>query len=136
MNLENQKYASQTALIVDDDIDLLEHLKTQLESLGFNVVQAESQAEAEQLIAEMTPDLAIFDLMMEYQDSGFILSYKMKKKAPDVPVILISNVTAETGLHFDAATEETRSWAKADIILDKEIRYEQLEREIDRLMKG
>lgn len=136
MNPENQKYASQTALIVDDDIDLLEHLKIQLELLGFNVVQAESQAEAEQLIAEMTPDLAIFDLMMEYQDSGFILSYKMKKKAPDVPVILISNVTAETGLHFDATTEETRSWAKADIILDKEIRYEQLEREIDRLMKG
>jgi len=129
-------YNNKTVLTVDDDVDMLDQLKMQLETMGFTVIQAESQAEGEQKIAEMTPDLAIFDLMLENQDSGFVLSYKMKKKAPAVPVILITNVTSETGYHFDAVTEETRSWVKADVILDKEIRYEQLKREIDRLMKG
>lgn len=40
----------------------------------------ESQAEAESVIARFRPDLAIFDLMMESDDSGFILCYKLKKE--------------------------------------------------------
>jgi DNA-binding NtrC family response regulator len=136
MKDSTKSYTGKTVLTVDDDMDVLEQLRMHLEAMGFTVIQAESQAEGEQILAERIPDLAIFDLMLENQDSGFVLSYKVKKKAPDVPVILITNVTTETGLHFDAVTEETRSWVKADIVLDKEIRYEQLKREIDRLMKG
>ncbi|MCK7534607.1 MAG: response regulator [Marinilabiliales bacterium] len=53
----------------------------------------ESQAEAEQVIAKMKPDLAVFDLMMESDDSGFILCYKLKRKYPEVPVILATAVS-------------------------------------------
>ena len=126
MNAEKSK--KRTVLIADDDIDLLEQLRMQLESMNFAVESAESQNEAEQLLEKMKPDLVIYDLMMENQDSGFVLSYKTKKKYPDVPVILVTSVTSET--------EEMRSWIKADVILDKDIRFEQLKGEIDRLLEN
>jgi two-component system, OmpR family, response regulator len=128
--------SKKTILIADDDMDLLEQLRIKLEAMGFNVVSVESQHEVEHKLEEFKPDLAIYDLMMENQDSGFVLSYKTKKKYPDVPVILITAVTHQTGIRFDATTDEMRSWLKADVVLDKDIRYEQLEAEIHRLLKG
>ena len=76
--------SKKTILIVDDDIDYLFQLKLQVEKFGFNVVVAESQKEAENLLQSFKPDLAILDLMMENDDSGFILCYKMKRKGAEV----------------------------------------------------
>ncbi|MCK7530530.1 MAG: hypothetical protein MZV63_05535 [Marinilabiliales bacterium] len=50
-----------------------------LSKCGYEVMAVESQAEAEQVISKMKPDLAVFDLMMESDDSGFILCYKLKR---------------------------------------------------------
>ena len=81
------------------------------------------------------PDLAIVDLMMENEDSGFILSYKIKKKYPDVPVIIATAVTQETGMVFGLNNKEERSWIKADLYLEKNLRPDQLQREISKLLK-
>jgi DNA-binding NtrC family response regulator len=130
---ETKNYSGKTAILVDDDVDLLQQVKFHLEAMGFKVLTGESQAEGEKLI-EKDFDLAVFDLMMENQDSGFILSYKVKRKDNSIPVILVTGVSGETGLQFDSATNETRSWIKADVVLDKDIRFEQLQKEIDRLL--
>ena len=122
-------------LIVDDDIDSLALLKMHVENFGFDTITAESQKEGEEIISREKPDLAIFDLMMENKDSGFILSYKIKKKYPDVPVIIATAVTAETGMIFGLDTEEERNWIKADQYLEKDIRPDQLHREINKLLK-
>lgn len=128
-------YKDKTVLLVDDDVYLLNQIKDYLEAMGMKVTTAESQAEAEKLIGENDFNLAIFDLVLEHYDSGFILGYRAKKKNPAIPVIMITSVTSKTGIQFDAASEEARSWAKADVILDKDIRFEQLEREIRHLLK-
>jgi two-component system alkaline phosphatase synthesis response regulator PhoP len=127
--------ARKKIMIVDDDIDVLAQMKMQVERFGFDTITAESQKEGEALLENEKPDLAIFDLMMENQDSGFILSYKMKKKYPDVPVIIATAVTAETGMIFGLDTEEERNWIKADQYLEKGIRPDQLQREINKLLK-
>jgi len=129
-------YKGKTALLIDDDVDILSQLKSYLEGMGFTVLTGESQSDGEKLIDESPFDIAVFDLMMEHQDSGFVLCYKAKKKNPDAPVIMITSVTSETGLQFDVTSDDSRSWIKADVILDKDIRVEQLEREIQRLLKG
>ncbi|HPN84129.1 MAG TPA: response regulator [Victivallales bacterium] len=121
-------------LVVDDDQDFLEQTSIVLRSLGFEIRSAENQKEAEAMIEKENFDLAVFDLMLENNDSGFVLSYKFKKKNPETPVILVSAVTAETGLAFDSETPEGKSWIKADVFLNKGIRPEQLEKEIKRLM--
>ncbi len=126
-------YRGMTVLLVDDDMDFLEQLKLYFSKLGFSLLTADSQFAGEKLIGEESYDLAVFDLMLENQDSGFILSYRSKQRHPDTPVIMISGVTGETGLQFDASTDESRNWLKADVLLEKDIRYEQLERELERL---
>lgn len=125
---------NKTVLIADDDVDIVTQLTIQLKGLGMNVVAVDSQKEAEAFIENKKPDIAIFDLMMENLDSGFILSYKMKKKYPDVPVIIITAVTADTGMMFGVDTAEEKSWIKADLYLEKGLRPEQLQMEITRLL--
>ena len=126
---------NKTILIVDDDMDYLFQMKTKVEGFGFDVVTAESQAEAEELIETMKPDLAILDLMMENDDSGFILCYKMKRKYPEIPIIIATAVSAETGISFGVSTEEDKNWIKADLYLEKGIRTDQLHCEINKLLK-
>lgn len=129
------KRSDTTILIADDDPDYLFQTVSNLEKSGYKVVSVESQAEAEMYIAKHKPDLAIFDLMMESDDSGFILCYKIKKKYPDVPVILATAVSRETGLSFSLDSEQEKAWIRADRYLEKGIRPEQLDMEITKLLK-
>jgi DNA-binding response OmpR family regulator len=125
-----------TILVVDDDVDFLAQHRIALEAAGFSVLTAAGQGPAEELLKQVRPDLAIVDVMMEYKDSGFALCHHIKKKDATIPVILITSVANETGLEFDAATREERSWVKADAMLVKPVRIEQLLWEIQQLLKG
>jgi two-component system, OmpR family, response regulator len=129
--MTNQK----TILIVDDDIDQLQIISLYVKKFGYNPVQIDSQKKAEKYLTENKPDLAIFDLMMENEDSGFILSYKIKKKYPDVPVIIVTAVASETGMSFGIENSEDKNWIKADLYLEKNIREDQLHRAINKLLK-
>lgn len=122
-------------LLVDDDVDFLHQMQLQLEALKFNVVTAETRDQAEKIVAEADLDLAVVDLMMQEVDDGFTLCHHIKKSAPTVPVIMVTAVTSETGMAFDASTHEEKSWVKADALLAKPVRFEQLKREIDRLLE-
>jgi DNA-binding response OmpR family regulator len=121
-------------LLVDDDEDFLFQHRIQLENAGFEVTTANTRVKAEQAIASYRPDLAILDLMMEQHDDGFVLSHHLKRAFPGLPVILVTAVTSETGLVFDPSSAAERAWVGADAMLAKPIRFEQLRREIDRLL--
>jgi CheY-like chemotaxis protein len=123
-----------TILIVDDDPDYLYQQELQLKNAGYTVLTADGQATAREILASTKPDLAIFDLMMDNPDGGFVLAYELKQKDPTVPIILVSAVVGRTGLDFDTASDEERAWVKADVILSKPVRMEQLQREITRLL--
>ena len=125
---------NKTVLLADDDLDMITQLTILLKGFGMNVVAVESQKEAEEFIETKKPDIAIYDLMMENLDSGFILSYKTKEKYPDVPVIIVTAVTSDTGMMFGVDTAEEKSWIKADLYLEKGLRPEQLKLEMTRLL--
>lgn len=124
-----------TILIVDDDPDMLDQQQMALESAGFQVVRAGSQEEAEEWLADRRPDLAVVDLMMETTDAGFSLCHHIKKRYPATPVVVLTSVNSQTGLEFSVTTPEDRSWIKADAFLDKPVRFAQLQREVDRLLR-
>ena len=121
-------------LVADDDVDYLFQIRLYLQNMGFEVTTVESQKEAEVYLESNKPDLAIFDLMMETEDSGFILSYKTKQKYPDVPVVIATAVASETGISFGLNTKNEKRWIRADLYLEKDIRKEQLEKEIKMLL--
>ena len=129
------KKSDYTILVADDDPDYLFQTIFSLEKAGYRTVKAESQAEAELIISKFRPALAIFDLMMESDDSGFILCYRIKRLYPDVPVILATAVARETGMSFSLDSDKEKSWIKADRYLEKGIRADQLDQEIMKLLK-
>jgi len=129
-----ENFKNKTALLADDDIDVIMQYTVQLKKMGFNVISAETQKEMEELIDSVKPDIAILDLMMDNRDSGFILSYKLKKKYPDVPVIIVTSVTSDTGMIFGMDVDREKTWIKADRYLEKGLRPEQLEMEISQLL--
>ena len=128
---------NKTILLVDDDLDFLLQQKTHLVAMGYEVVTAESAGEAETLLADenFTPDAAVLDLMMEYDDAGFVLCHHLKRRNPNTPVILCTAVASESSIVFDVSTDEERSWIKADVLLEKPVRFEQLQFELTRLLE-
>jgi two-component system, OmpR family, response regulator len=126
--------SSKIILVVDDDSDYLFQLSFYLQKAGFRVIQAGSEKEAMQEIEKEKPDLAILDLMMENEDSGFRLSYKLKKKYPEVPVIIATAVASETGYNFGAQGGDDRQWIKADLYLEKGIRPDQMLAAVEKLL--
>ena len=121
-------------LVVDDDPDILEQITAVLLAAGYEVTAAEGRVAAEEAILKMKPDLAILDLMMEEKDSGFVLSYQIKRLYADVPIILLTAVSGATGLSFNDQNRDARSWIKVDAIMDKPVRPEQLRAEVFRLL--
>jgi CheY-like chemotaxis protein len=121
-------------LVVDDDPDIIDQLQRLLVSRGYEVTTADGQAAAEEAVLAGRPDLAIVDLMMEQQDSGFVLCYELKSLFPDLPVIILTSVKAATGMGFVPESPEEQSWVKAASILDKPVRPERLLNEVERLL--
>lgn len=119
-------------LVVEDDPDMMEQMKLYLENEGYEVLAASNQKEAEPLIRPGAFGAAVLDLMMENPDSGFVLSHRIKKMDARIPVIIVTSVTRETGFYFDKA-RDPEEWIKADAIIHKELRFEQLKGELRRL---
>jgi len=124
-----------TVLVVDDDPDVMEQLQLVLGGAGYHVAAAGSEAEAEELLLSCRPSLAVLDLMMDHMDSGFVIAHAVRRLHPETPVILLTAVTASTGIAFPDTSGEARSWTKADKILHKPVRAEQLLAEVRRLLK-
>ncbi|HAE37514.1 MAG TPA: response regulator [Candidatus Riflebacteria bacterium] len=124
-----------TVLLVDDDHDFRVQQRAMLEALKYNVVEAESATAALGKLENPTPDIAIVDLMMEEHDTGFTLCHNLKKRLPNMPIIMVTGVAAETGLAFNVKTREEHRWIKADALLEKPVRAEQLQQEIKKLLK-
>ncbi|MFW5878198.1 MAG: response regulator [Myxococcota bacterium] len=121
-------------LIVDDDEDVIEQLSMVLGGAGYEVHPAGSQAEGEEVLLSMKPDMAIVDLMMEEMDSGFVLAHNIRRLYPEIPIVMLTAVTAATGLSFTSTSAEARTWAQVDEIMDKPVRPEQVLSLVGRLL--
>jgi CheY-like chemotaxis protein len=124
-----------TIIVADDDPDCLEQTALALRETGHELILASSQAEAEELLLRHQPSLAVLDLMMEQMDSGFVLCHTIKKLYPEMPVILLTGVTAATGLSFRSQDARARQWLEADLLLDKPVRPEELRSAVTRLLE-
>ncbi len=87
MSAENKKYG---ILVVDDEMDLCEILKFNLETEGYRVETANSAEEALTLDIPSF-DLLLLDVMMEGM-SGFSLAKRLKAdpKTADIPIIFLT----------------------------------------------
>lgn len=121
-------------LFVDDDPDFRAKHVPELRKMGFTVTEAEGEEQAMEITAKKEFDLAVIDLMMENTDSGFTLCHHLKEESAGMPIILVSAANGEMGMEFTLDSPSERSWIKADVLINKPLRSEQLCFEINRLL--
>ena len=85
-------------LCVDDDADLLDLLRMQLEKGGYIVEAAFSAEEGLSKFKEVKPDLIILDLMMEEIDAGTNLVKELKLSGNQAPILLLSSMGDQLNL--------------------------------------
>jgi len=94
-------------LLVDDEVDILEFLKYNLEQDNFEVLVSNNGKDALKKISQ-NPDLIVLDIMMPEMD-GFELYQQIKKNKvyQDIPIIFLTAKSGETdeikGLDFGAS---------------------------------
>ncbi|MBC8455705.1 response regulator [bacterium] len=98
----------QTILIIDDDIDLVEILRINLENAGFDVIDAQDGQTGIKLAQEKQPSAILLDVMMGVIDEGFQVAYQLKQqpKTKDVPILMLTAVGQQTGYKFDSEKDE------------------------------
>jgi DNA-binding response OmpR family regulator len=79
-------------LCVDDDDDVLDALKTIVESAGYAFAGASSAEAGLAACEELEPDLIIADLMMEEVDAGTAMVRELKARGRSAPVFMLSSV--------------------------------------------
>jgi signal transduction histidine kinase/DNA-binding response OmpR family regulator len=95
---ENRK----TILVVDDDANIRELLRQQLENEGYNVREAKDGVDAIHQIKTARPDLILLDVMMP-QINGFDVAAVLKNDphTADIPIIILSIIeNKERGYHI------------------------------------
>ncbi|MBE9208205.1 PAS domain S-box protein [Nostoc sp. LEGE 06077] len=118
---ENHK----TILVVDDDANIRELLRQQLENEGYKVREAKDGMDAIHQIKIARPDLILLDVMMP-QINGFDVAAVLKNDphTADIPIIILSIIeNKERGYHIGI-----------DRYLTKPINTDQLRKEIGSLL--
>src|SRR5437763_13066291 len=88
-------------LVVDDDRELVDAMRTVLERQGYQVIHAHDGHQGKQAIYNQRPDLVILDMMMPRMGGYPVLEhFRDKKDAP--PIIMI---TANEGSRHKAYAE-------------------------------
>lgn len=88
--MRHSTFHTKKILVVDDELRMLEMVKTILFNDGFNnIVTATSVSESVLTILSEKPDLAILDVMLPDGD-GFTLLRRVRTSFPDLPVIFLT----------------------------------------------
>ena len=125
--------AGKRVLIVDDDKEFVKLYSLFLKNKGLEVIAAYSAAEALETLASSSPDVVVLDVMMEHFDSGFNVSKDIKEKHADLPIILMTAISEETGMDFRPQSDEEKDLMHADAFLDKSASPESLLEKINEL---
>ena len=96
-------------LIVDDDIDIVNVIRTILENEGYQVISAHNKIDGIKLAKEQLPDLAILDVMMTTPYEGFELAEEIINDAAfkNMPVLMQTSIDV-----FTTTKESVREMAR------------------------
>lgn len=87
-------------LVVEDDKDQAEVLKTLLERNKYTVEIAKDAGQAHVAYTVHLPDFVILDLMLPNQVSGFEVCEKMKRHDVNVPILIVSAIDMDDARDF------------------------------------
>jgi CheY-like chemotaxis protein len=95
-------------LMIDDDKDIVEAVRTMLLARGHEVHTAHSGPDGLRMVKAVNPDLIILDVMMDTFTEGFHVSLTLRDRASDseyaayrkVPILMLTSIHQSTRLRF------------------------------------
>jgi len=117
-------------LVVDDDADSLEIVRTYLESRGYQVATAADGKEALAMLEEARPDLVLLDVMMPGIDG-----WEVARTIKDHPEFSDTRVVMLTA-RSDFTDKQRGLRAGADDYIVKPMRLEDLGRKVERNLEA
>lgn len=82
-------------LVVDNEIDICNFVKSFFELRGFTVATALNGDEAMSKMGESKPDVVLLDIVMRTKDEGIEYLPKIKKAHPPVKVLMVTAMEDE-----------------------------------------
>ena len=121
-------------LLVDDDVDFVEGIKTILESQSYEVIWAPNGEEGLRKAREESPDLILLDVIMPIQD-GFSAAEQLKKdpQLSKIPTLMLT-AFAEKGIETSIPISKGFELETEDYI-DKPVTPEELLSRVKRFLK-
>lgn len=109
--------AGKKILVVDDDIETVEHVKLYLKRDGYRVLTAYDGDEALRLVHESHPDLIVLDLMLPGIDGLGVC--RVIREESDVPIIMLTAKITDhdrvTGLEVGADDYVTKPFSPKEL---------------------
>jgi DNA-binding response OmpR family regulator len=91
--------SKQKILVVDDEPDIVEIVRANLEGAGFDVVAARNGAEALARVKSENPDLMILDVLMPEMDGWDVLrAVEQDTVTAGLPVIMLTSKTEDADI--------------------------------------
>jgi PAS domain S-box-containing protein len=103
---EDRNEAAALVLVIEDDADARELLRTHIEDLGYRVAQAATGVQGLQMARTLLPQLITLDLMMPGMDGWELL--KRLAATPElarIPVVIVSSIAGEMQNRFVGAVD-------------------------------
>lgn len=124
-------------LVVDDEPDAVEFVRTVMEEAGYDVISASGGIEGlEKARAEM-PGLVILDIQMPGKD-GFSTFTDMRKdpELKGIPVVMLTGVGERIGIRFSASDMGEYLGEEPEAYVEKPVDPEALQQTVERVLGG
>jgi len=118
---------SQRILLVDDDPEIVESMRTVLESRGYSILVARDGNQGLAIAESEEPDLVVLDMMMPKR-SGFLVLEKLRRSRPNPMRVIM--ITANEGSRHKAYAE----MLGVDDYIRKPFAMDRLLESVDRLL--
>ena len=114
-------------LLVDDDQEIVESMRTVLETRGYQILVARDGNQGLVMAESEEPDLVVLDMMMPKR-SGFLVLEKLRRSRPDPMRVIM--ITANEGSRHKAYAE----MLGVDDYIRKPFAMDRLLESVDRLL--
>lgn len=123
-------------LVADDDVQLVDSVKTLLESAGYQVFYTYKSEKIVETVKDVRPDLILLDVMFagESGPDGFEVSRELHGEPllKDIPVLILSGVRKVMNLPFKYEPDDR--WLPVKAFIEKPVKPNLLLEEIKKVL--
>ncbi len=124
-------------LVVDDEPDAVEFVKTVLEEAGHEVISASNGVEGLEKARAESPALVILDVQMPEKDGfGTFADMRRDPELKSIPVVMLTGIGEKTGIRVSAMDMKDYLGEEPDAYIEKPVDPDVLQQTVHDVLGG